>query len=44
MKSINQRDYIVVQGAALAIAFLFTFVNVLVDFLYLSLDPRLRRA
>ena len=44
VKSINQRDYIVVQGAALAIAFLFTFVNVLVDMLYLSLDPRLRRS
>ena len=44
VQSINQRDYIVVQGAALAIAFMFTFVNVVVDLLYLSLDPRLRRA
>lgn len=44
VKSIDQRDYIVVQGAALAIAFIFTFVNVLVDLLYVALDPRLRRA
>jgi peptide/nickel transport system permease protein len=44
VKSISQRDYIVVQGAALAIALLFTMVNLLVDLLYLVLDPRLRRA
>lgn len=44
VKAITQRDYIVVQGAALAIAFIFMFVNVLVDVLYLSLDPRMRRS
>lgn len=42
--AIDQRDYIVVQGAALAIAFLFTLVNALVDLMYVTLDPRLRRA
>jgi peptide/nickel transport system permease protein len=41
---ILQRDYPVVQGAALAIALLFTLVNVGVDLLYLALDPRLRKA
>jgi peptide/nickel transport system permease protein len=41
---ILQRDYPVVQGAALAIALLFTLVNVAVDLLYLVLDPRLRKA
>nr|MDT0659490.1 ABC transporter permease [Micromonospora sp. DSM 115978] len=41
---ILQRDYPVVQGAALAIALLFTLVNVAVDLLYLALDPRLRKA
>jgi peptide/nickel transport system permease protein len=41
---ILQRDYPVVQGAALAIALLFTLVNVVVDLLYLVLDPRLRKA
>lgn len=44
VQAINQRDYIVVQGAALAIAFMFTLVTVLVDLLYVSLDPRLRRS
>ncbi len=39
-----QRDYPIVQGAALAIALLFTLVNVVVDLLYLALDPRLRKA
>jgi peptide/nickel transport system permease protein len=39
-----QRDYPVVQGAALAIAALFTLVNVAVDLIYLVLDPRLRES
>jgi len=39
-----QRDYPVVQGAALAIALLFTLVNVGVDLVYLVLDPRLRES
>jgi peptide/nickel transport system permease protein len=39
-----QRDYPVVQGAALAIALLFTLVNVAVDLVYLALDPRLRES
>jgi peptide/nickel transport system permease protein len=34
----------VVQGAALAIAVLFTLVNLVVDLCYLVLDPRLRKA
>jgi peptide/nickel transport system permease protein len=38
-----QRDYPVVQGAALAIALLFTLVNQGVDLLYLVLDPRIRK-
>jgi peptide/nickel transport system permease protein len=41
---IQQRDYPVVQGAALAIALLFTLVNAAVDLGYLVLDPRLRKA
>ncbi|MFI5932253.1 ABC transporter permease [Actinoplanes sp. NPDC051494] len=44
VNGILQRDYPVVQGAALAIALLFTLVNVAVDLLYLVLDPRLRKA
>jgi peptide/nickel transport system permease protein len=41
---VQQRDYPVVQGAALAIALLFTLVNVAVDLFYLVLDPRLRES
>jgi peptide/nickel transport system permease protein len=44
VNGILRRDYPVVQGAALAIALLFTLVNVAVDLLYLALDPRLRKA
>lgn len=44
VNGILQRDYPIVQGAALAIALLFTLVNVVVDLLYLALDPRLRKA
>ncbi|MFI5838169.1 ABC transporter permease [Catenuloplanes sp. NPDC051500] len=44
VNGIMQRDYPIVQGAALAIALLFTLVNVAVDLLYLALDPRLRKA
>lgn len=43
VSGVNQRDYPVVQGAALAIAVLFTLVNFVVDLGYLVLDPRLRK-
>lgn len=43
VNGILQRDYPVVQGAALAIALLFTLVNAAVDLGYLVLDPRLRK-
>jgi peptide/nickel transport system permease protein len=42
--AIFQRDYPVVQGAALVIAFLYVLVNTLTDISYLYLDPRLRRS
>ena len=41
-QGISQRDYIVVQGGTLVIATLYILVLVMVDFLYLALDPRLR--
>jgi peptide/nickel transport system permease protein len=43
VSGVNQRDYPVVQGAALAIAVLFTLVNLVVDLGYLVIDPRLRK-
>jgi peptide/nickel transport system permease protein len=40
--AVSQRDFIVVQGATLVIATLYILILVMVDFLYLALDPRLR--
>jgi peptide/nickel transport system permease protein len=42
--SILSRDYAVVQAGALFIALVFVLVNLLVDFCYALLDPRIRRA
>ena len=38
------QDYSVVQGVALVAALAFVLINVLVDFLYFFIDPRLREA
>jgi peptide/nickel transport system permease protein len=42
IQSINRRDYPMVQGLILFIAFIFLLVNFLVDCTYLVLNPRLR--
>jgi len=39
---IVSRDFIVVQGGTIVIATMYILILVLVDFLYLALDPRLR--
>jgi peptide/nickel transport system permease protein len=39
--AINQRNYLVVQGAVLVIAVLFILVNLVTDLLYGLLDPRI---
>jgi peptide/nickel transport system permease protein len=41
---ILQRDYALVQGGILFIAFNFVLVNLLVDFLYAVVDPRVSHA
>ncbi|WP_181347351.1 ABC transporter permease [Thalassobacillus sp. CUG 92003] len=41
LTAINQRDFPVVQGAVLFIAFVFVLINLLVDLLYSYLDPRI---
>ena len=41
--AIFARDYLVVQGAILASAVLFVFINLATDLLYATLDPRLRK-
>ena len=42
IRGISQRDYPVVQGTLLFLAFFYVLANVLVDLLYTYLDPRLR--
>lgn len=39
---ISQRDFIAVQGGTMAIATLYIVILVMVDFLYLALDPRIK--
>jgi peptide/nickel transport system permease protein len=41
VSGILQKDFPVVQGGALAIAFIYTLVNVSADVLYAHLDPRI---
>ena len=40
--AIAQRDFIAVQGGTMVIAIVYILILVMVDFLYLALDPRLR--
>lgn len=40
--AIQKRDYPIIQGAVLYIAFLFIAINLLTDLLYALLDPRIR--
>lgn len=42
LDAIGQRDYALVQGCVLFIAFNFLIVNLLVDLAYAALDPRIR--
>ena len=42
LSSIQGRDYPAIQGTILMIAVIFVFVNIIVDYLYGVLDPRIR--
>ena len=42
LNAITQRDYALVQGSVLFVAFNFLVVNLLVDLIYVALDPRIR--
>lgn len=41
LTAINQRDYPVIQGCVLFIAFIYVMINLLVDILYTYVDPRI---
>jgi peptide/nickel transport system permease protein len=43
-QSVIQREYVELQGCVVVIALMFVLVNFVVDFLYVVLDPRIRRA
>lgn len=42
LDAITQRDYALVQGTVLFIAFNFLIVNLIVDLTYAAIDPRIR--
>jgi peptide/nickel transport system permease protein len=42
LQAIQSRDYPLVQGCILAIALTYLFANLVVDFLYAAVDPRVR--
>ncbi|MFM8302768.1 MAG: ABC transporter permease [Actinomycetota bacterium] len=42
--AISAREYVELQSYILVIAFFFVIINFIVDFLYIVLDPRIRRA
>ncbi len=42
MQSISRRDYPLIQGAIMLTAGIYVLVNLLVDVLYVYIDPRIR--
>jgi peptide/nickel transport system permease protein len=42
VEAISGRDYIVIQGLVLVVAFIYVVVNLVVDVSYAILDPRIR--
>jgi peptide/nickel transport system permease protein len=42
VQSIARRDYPVIQGAVVVIALTYVLVNLVVDVLYVYIDPRVR--
>ena len=41
-RAVLRRDYPVIQGALLVIAGLYVLINLLIDLLYLAIDPRVK--
>jgi peptide/nickel transport system permease protein len=42
VNSIGRRDFPIIQGVVMVIAFAYLFANLLVDILYVAIDPRVR--
>ena len=43
VQAVFNRDYLILQGALLFVAVAYVVINMLIDLLYLVLDPRVRR-
>ena len=43
LNAINQRDIIMVQGITVFIATVYVVINTVVDFIYIAIDPRIRK-
>jgi peptide/nickel transport system permease protein len=43
VQAVFNRDYMILQGALLFVAVAYVVINMLIDLLYLALDPRVRR-
>ena len=39
--AIDQRDFVLVQGGVMFLAFMFVFVNLVIDILYVVVNPRI---
>ena len=42
VQAVSNSDYPILQGVILLTTFVFVFVNLLVDVLYMAIDPRIR--
>lgn len=42
VRAVLRRDYPVIQGALLVVAFIYVLINFFIDFLYTVIDPRIR--
>jgi peptide/nickel transport system permease protein len=42
VESIQRRDYPVIQAGVLVVSFMFVFINLVIDLIYVWLDPRIR--
>ncbi|MGB6008277.1 ABC transporter permease [Castellaniella sp.] len=43
VRAVLRRDYPVIQGALLVVAFIYVVINFMIDLLYTVIDPRIRR-
>ena len=42
VRAVLRRDYPVIQGALLVIAAIYVFINLVIDLIYMLVDPRIR--